>query len=73
MRDQAPARSFLLSNLSGDRVGAADKNTAAHILALADKVRRLAPPGHRDPERFWREKSEIAAAIRQLARERVNP
>lgn len=37
------------------------------IFALADRVRRLRPPGHRDPERFWREKSEIAHALETLA------
>jgi hypothetical protein len=35
--------------------------------ALADRVRRLAP-SRRDPEQFHVEKSEIEAAIRELAR-----
>ena len=35
--------------------------------ALADQVRRLAPD-RRDPEAFHEAKSEIAAALRRLAR-----
>jgi hypothetical protein len=37
------------------------------LVDLAERVRRLAPPSHRDPERFWVEKDELAAAIRQHA------
>jgi hypothetical protein len=47
----------------------ADPIDAAHNLErLAERVRRLSP-SHRDPERFHMDKSEIAAALRRLARE----
>ena len=38
------------------------------IDALADRVSRLSPFGGRDPSRFATERSEIAAALRRLAR-----
>lgn len=38
-----------------------------HLLALADRVRRLAPD-RRDPEQFHAEKSEIVHELRRLAR-----
>ena len=40
----------------------------AELEALALTVRRLSPD-RRDPERFHAEKSEVAAALRRLARE----
>ncbi len=39
----------------------------AKLEALARMVARLCPD-HRDPERFWSEKSELAVEIRRLAR-----
>ena len=33
----------------------------------AKQVERLRPPGHRDPEAFWRRKSDIAYELRELA------
>jgi hypothetical protein len=42
-------------------------SSVVELNALADRVRRLRPPGHRDPEMFWREKSEIAHALEMLA------
>jgi hypothetical protein len=41
---------------------------AAAIEELAKKVERLAPDRH-DPERFWERKSEVADALRRVARE----
>jgi len=35
---------------------------------IARKVQRLSPD-HRDPERYFMEKSEIVAALRSIARE----
>lgn len=35
---------------------------------LAERVRRLTPD-HRDPERFFIERSEVADMLRRLARE----
>jgi len=40
---------------------------AGRLFDLANVVRRLAPPGHRDPERFHIEKSELAAELRRVA------
>jgi len=34
---------------------------------LADRVRRLPPAGLRDPEKYWRDKSEIASGLRHVA------
>ncbi len=56
MRD-AP---FFLSDLSAREVG--------KIAALADRLERLAP-SHRDPHRFYEERSELAYGLRELARE----
>jgi hypothetical protein len=42
---------------------------AGRLLELADAVRRLPPPGHRDPEAFHIAKSEIAAELRSVARD----
>jgi hypothetical protein len=39
------------------------------LLDLADQVRRLDPPGQTVPERFWVDKSEIAAWLEGLAGE----
>jgi hypothetical protein len=36
------------------------------LAGLAEHVRRLDPPGRRDPERFWRDKSDRAAQIAAL-------
>lgn len=43
--------------------------TAYELRELAERVRRLSPPGHRDPERFFMERSELAAMLRRLAEE----
>lgn len=43
------------------------RRLAERILDLAEQVRRLHPPGHRDPERFWLAKSELAAQLAALA------
>lgn len=40
--------------------------TAATLHALADRLERLAP-SHRDPHRYFEEKSEIVAELRRLA------
>ena len=37
------------------------------LLDLAAAVRRLPPPGRHDPERFWADKSDIAARLDELA------
>lgn len=37
------------------------------VAELAAKVERLAAPGHRDPERFWRDKSALADELRSIA------
>ncbi len=50
-------------------VPASRQPIGAAIADLAGRVRRLSPPGCRDPERFWRDKSEIAHALDVLARE----
>jgi hypothetical protein len=42
---------------------------ADNLSTIADRVERLRPPGHRDPERFWREKTDLAAELRRLAEE----
>ena len=39
------------------------------LLDLADMVRRLPPPGRHDPERFWRDKSDLAGRLAELAGE----
>ena len=43
-------------------------NVPATLTSLASRVRRLVP-SHSNPERFHEEKSEIAHALRILARE----
>ena len=55
-----------------DRAGIADR-LSGRLLDLADQVRRLDPPGRTDPERFWRDKSEIAARLHELACEAGRP
>ena len=40
---------------------------ADRLLDLANDVGRLAPPNHRDPERFHIEKSELADELRRVA------
>jgi hypothetical protein len=40
---------------------------SGRLLDLAEQVRRLAPPGRHDPERFWEAKSELAGQIAALA------
>jgi hypothetical protein len=42
---------------------------SGRLLDLADQVRRLDPPGRRDPEQFWRDKTELAGQIAALARD----
>jgi len=48
---------------------AAGTGLATRLLALADRVRRLPPPSHRDPEAFHVARSELAAELRRLAAE----
>jgi hypothetical protein len=45
------------------------KDATGALLELAHRVDRLCP-SHRDPERFHEDKSDIAHALRRLARER---
>jgi hypothetical protein len=40
---------------------------AGRLFDLADRVRRLPPPGHRDPEAFHIAKSDLAAELRRVA------
>lgn len=47
---------------------ATPERPADRLRVLADQVRRLLPD-RRDPERFHVTKSELAAELRQLARE----
>lgn len=63
MRDPAPSQSYLLTDLIGS------EREGDQLTRLAARVARLTP-SHRDPERFHVEKSEIAADLRRLARER---
>jgi hypothetical protein len=42
---------------------------SGRLLDLADQVRRLDPPGHRDPEAFHVTKSGIADELRRVARD----
>ena len=48
--------------------GIADR-LADRLLDPADQVRRLDPPGRTDPERFWRDKSDLAGPLDGLARD----
>ncbi len=41
----------------------------ARLRDLADRIRRLPPPNHRDPEAFHVARSELAAELRRLAAE----
>jgi hypothetical protein len=47
--------------------GASVRQDATALADLARAVVRLCP-GRRDPERFWQDKSDIAHALRSLAR-----
>jgi hypothetical protein len=40
---------------------------SGRLLHLADQVRRLDPSGRHDPERFWRDRTELAGRIAALA------
>ena len=51
----------------GSRTG--DRAVSAGLVELARRINRLRP-SHRDPEAFHAEKSEIAATLRRIARER---
>lgn len=42
---------------------------AERLADLARGVQRLAPPSRHDPERFWRDKYDLAAELRRLASE----
>lgn len=42
---------------------------SGRLLDLAEQARRLDPPGRTDPERFWVDKTEIAARLEGLAGE----
>jgi hypothetical protein len=73
-------RTFVLSPIH-TRAGAKRNENMGHcgtlgpsalIDVLASQVARLIP-SHRDPHRFHEEKSEIVAALRQIARELANP
>ena len=55
----------VLSQAAGGIAG----RLAGRLLDLAEQVRRLDPPGRIDPERFWVDKSEIAARLDELAGE----
>lgn len=50
-------------------VGGIAGRLAGRLLDLANQVRRLDPPGRTDPERFWVDKTEIAARLDELAGE----
>jgi hypothetical protein len=39
------------------------------LYELAGRINRLPPPDRRDPERYWRDKSELASELRKVARE----
>jgi hypothetical protein len=45
----------------------APSGIAGLLFDLADAVRRLPPPGHRDPEAFHIAKSDLAAELRHVA------
>ena len=59
MSDRAVPRMPLDAGIAGRLSG--------RLLDLADQVRRLDPPGRRDPEQFWIAKSELAGQIAALA------
>jgi hypothetical protein len=42
---------------------------SGRLFEIAEQVRRLDPPGRRDPEQFWRDKSDLAAKLDGLARD----
>ena len=50
-------------------VGGIAGRLSGRLFEIADQVRRLDPPGRRDPEQFWRDKSELAARLADLARD----
>ncbi len=43
--------------------------TRERLLDLADRLRRLPPPDHRDPERFHVARDDLAAELRRVAAE----
>ena len=49
------------------RVTGRDDDDARKLIDLAERVSRLVP-SHRDPERFWMDKSQLAHELRQIAR-----
>ena len=56
-------------DMSGDRLipRPSPSGIAGRLFALADAVRRLPPPGHRDPEAFHIAKSDLSAELRRVA------
>lgn len=56
--------------MSGDRPAARQipvGGIAGRLSALADAVRRLPPPGHRDPERLRIDKTQIASESKRAS------
>jgi hypothetical protein len=47
------------------------RDLSERLSELAVKINRLPPPDRKDPERFWVNKSELAAELRKVAREAV--
>jgi hypothetical protein len=52
--------------LPDDTIGA---RLAGRLADLAEQVRRLDPPARRDPEKFWRGKSDLAAQIAAIGQD----
>ena len=52
-----------------DGDGGADVTQRERLLDLAERLRRLPPPDHRDPERFHVARDDLAGELRRLAAE----
>jgi hypothetical protein len=50
-------------------IGGIAGRLSGRLFELTDQVRRLDPPGRRDPEQFCRDKNEFAARLTDLARD----
>ncbi len=59
MSDRLVPRQPLDSGIAG--------RLSERLYDLAAQVRRLDPPGRRDPEKFWHAKSELAGQLTALA------